>query len=68
VRPGPHGIGLDTDPAGALVDAGGRADPRLSTLGSVRIGRLWESVAIPELRVRAALLAEHVGRRLTSES
>jgi len=66
VRRGPHGIGLDTDAAGALIDAGGRADPRLSTLGSVRIGRLWESVAIPELRVQAVLLAERVGRRLTS--
>jgi uncharacterized NAD(P)/FAD-binding protein YdhS len=68
VRPGPHGIGLDTDPGGALIDTGGRADPRLSTLSSVRIGRLWESVAIPELRVQAALLAERVGRRLTSEA
>jgi len=68
VRRGPHGIGLDTDSAGTLIDAGGRADPRLSTLGSVRIGRLWESVAIPELRVQAALLAERVRGRLTSES
>jgi len=30
------------------------------TLGSVRIGRLWESVAVLELRVQAALLAERL--------
>jgi len=60
VRRGPHGIGLDTDADGALVDARGHADLRLFTLGSVRIGRLWESVAIPELRVQAALLAERL--------
>ncbi|HEY0232527.1 MAG TPA: FAD/NAD(P)-binding protein [Dokdonella sp.] len=64
-RRGPHGIGLATDAAGALVDAGGHADPRLSTLGSVRIGQLWESVAIPELRVQAAILADRLGGCLT---
>lgn len=52
-RPGPHGIGIDTDADGRLVDAEGRAEPRLQVVGSLRIGRLWESLAIPELRVQA---------------
>lgn len=60
---GPHGIGVDTDDAGRLLDADGRADPRIQVIGSLRIGRLWESLAIPELREQArdaaaALLAD----------
>lgn len=54
---GPHGIGVDSDPAGRLIDAAGRADPRLWVIGSLRIGRLWESLAIPELREQACAAA-----------
>ncbi|WP_140727553.1 MULTISPECIES: FAD/NAD(P)-binding protein [Gammaproteobacteria] len=50
---GPHGIGVDTDDEGCLVDADGEADPRIRVIGSLRIGRLWESLAIPELREQA---------------
>lgn len=53
-QPGPHGLGLRTDAIGALVDAGGRADPRLRVIGSLRLGMLWETIAIPELRLQAA--------------
>lgn len=56
-RPGPHGIGLDSAPDGSLIDADGKIEPRVQVLGSLRIGRLWESLAIPELRGQAALLA-----------
>ncbi|MBN8800299.1 MAG: pyridine nucleotide-disulfide oxidoreductase [Lysobacteraceae bacterium SCN 69-123] len=52
-RPGPHGIGIDSAPDGSLLDADGVAEPRIQVLGSLRIGRLWESLAIPELRVQA---------------
>ena len=61
-RPGPHGIGLDTDADGALLDAHGRPNPRVLVLGSLRIGSLWESIAVPELRVQA----EQVAHRLLS--
>jgi uncharacterized NAD(P)/FAD-binding protein YdhS len=50
---GPHGIGMDTDDTGRLIDAQGRADPRIQVIGSLRTGRLWESLAIPELREQA---------------
>ena len=50
---GPHGIGVDTAEDGSLVDADGHADPRVRVIGSLRIGRLWESLAIPELRGQA---------------
>ncbi|WP_058196737.1 FAD/NAD(P)-binding protein [Xanthomonas translucens] len=56
--PGAHGIGVATDADGALLDADGRADPRLRVLGSLRIGSLWESLAIPELRVQAQQQAQ----------
>lgn len=57
-RAGPHGIGLDTADDGSLVDADGVAEPRIQVLGSLRIGRLWESLAIPELRGQAAAAAK----------
>jgi len=56
-RPGPHGIGVDTAPDGRVLDAGGRAQPRLYALGSLRIGSLWESIAVPELRGQAEAAA-----------
>ncbi|WP_369977694.1 FAD/NAD(P)-binding protein [Xanthomonas bundabergensis] len=58
--PGPHGIGVATAADGALLDADGQADPRLRVLGSLRIGSLWESLAIPELRVQAQQQAQAV--------
>jgi len=55
--PGPHGIGIDSDADGRVIDAAGRAWPALHVIGSLRIGRLWESLAIPELRAQAADVA-----------
>jgi uncharacterized NAD(P)/FAD-binding protein YdhS len=59
-QPGPHGIGLRTDRDGALLDADGQAQSRLIAIGSLRIGCLWESIAVPELRGQA----EAAARRL----
>jgi uncharacterized NAD(P)/FAD-binding protein YdhS len=50
---GPHGIGLRTDRDGALLNARGKPQPRLIAIGSLRIGCLWESIAVPELRGQA---------------
>jgi len=55
--PGPHGIGIDSDATGRVIDARGRPSPSLHVIGSLRIGRLWESLAIPELRAQAAEVA-----------
>jgi uncharacterized NAD(P)/FAD-binding protein YdhS len=52
-RHGPHGIGIDTAADGRVLDAHGGAHPRLFALGSLRIGTLWESLAVPELRAQA---------------
>lgn len=55
--PGPHGIGIDADGQGRVIRADGRADASLRVIGSLRIGREWESLAIPELRVQAQQIA-----------
>ena len=66
IRPGPHGIGIDTDDSGAVLDRAGKASERLYTIGSARIGRQWESVAVPELRKQAAALSAHVSIPMTN--
>ena len=38
---------------GRMVDAQGQPQPRVFILGSLRIGCVWESIAIPELRGQA---------------
>jgi uncharacterized NAD(P)/FAD-binding protein YdhS len=58
--PGPLGLGLRTADDGALIDAAGRASDVLFTLGALRRGELWESVAVPELAAQACALAERV--------
>lgn len=51
------GLGLRTTDDGFLVGRGGVVDRRLSTIGSLRRGSLWESTAVPELSQQAADLA-----------
>jgi len=56
-RPGGHGMGLDSDPAGRVVDAAGQARDGLRVIGSLRIGQEWETIAVPDLRLQAAAIA-----------
>ncbi len=58
------GLGLATDAGGALLDAEGRASEGLFTLGPPRRGDLWESTAIPEIRVQAQSLSRRLLERL----
>jgi uncharacterized NAD(P)/FAD-binding protein YdhS len=60
-RSGPHGLGLDTDDDGRVLDASGRAWPGVFVLGPGRRGRLWETTAVPEIRAQAERLAALVG-------
>lgn len=57
-RPGPAGIGLDTDADGRVLDRDGGIPPGLFALGPLRQGTLLESTAIPEIRIQAFRLAE----------
>ncbi|MFD4509857.1 FAD/NAD(P)-binding protein [Streptomyces sp. NPDC058457] len=57
--PGPLGMGAATRD-GQLLDGQGRAGLPLFTLGAPRRGELWETTAIPEIRVQAAELAQRL--------
>lgn len=59
-RPGPLGVGLDTDETGALLGADGERSEILFTLGSCRKGQLWETMAVPEIREQSFALAERL--------
>ncbi|MFI9062433.1 FAD/NAD(P)-binding protein [Streptomyces sp. NPDC053429] len=63
-RPGPCGLGLDTDPDGRLrpgtrQTGPGEAAP-LWTLGALRRGNLFETTAVPEIRTQAEGVAKAV--------
>ncbi|THA26668.1 hypothetical protein E4198_20130 [Streptomyces sp. RKND-216] len=59
--PGPLGLGVATA-EGRLLDEHGTASRALHTLGAPRRGELWETTAIPEIRVQAAALADALMR------
>ena len=63
-RPGPHGLGFATAADGAVL---GPMQDRLWTLGGLRRGDLWESTAIPEIRVQARELGDTLAARLRTE-
>lgn len=64
IRPNPLGLGLDTTSNGAVLNANGAVSTLLYTLGSPRQGELWETIAVPELRRQAKIVAEAVLRSL----
>ncbi|MGF1935787.1 MAG: FAD/NAD(P)-binding protein [Nostoc sp. ChiQUE02] len=60
IRPNTLSMGIDTAPNGALIDADGKTSQMLYTLGTPRKGNLWETTAVPEIRVQAANLAQEL--------
>ena len=60
IQPNPIGKGLLTDGHGALIDAQGSPLDWLFTLGPPRVGGLFETTAVPELRIQAEALANHL--------
>jgi uncharacterized NAD(P)/FAD-binding protein YdhS len=57
-RPDSLFLGLDVSPDGALIDAHGTASTLLYAIGPVRKGSLWETIAVPELRVQVSELSK----------
>jgi uncharacterized NAD(P)/FAD-binding protein YdhS len=53
----PLGLGLRTDDAGRIVRTDGGVDDRIHLVGALRRGDLWESTAVPELRVQVEAVA-----------
>lgn len=64
IRPNTLSMGIDTAPNGALIDADGNTSQILYTLGTPRKGNLWETTAVPEIRVQAASLAQELLKSL----
>jgi uncharacterized NAD(P)/FAD-binding protein YdhS len=60
------GLGLQTR-AGRLVDSVGTTNAPIWTLGSVRRGELYESTAIPEIRIQAGQFAAAVLEEIAPE-
>jgi len=66
-RPDPLSLGLDIADDGAVLDSQGSPSSFLYALGPLRRGKLWESVAVPELRVQVAELARLLIKGLCAE-
>jgi uncharacterized NAD(P)/FAD-binding protein YdhS len=62
----PVGLGLHTDGEGRLVRADGAADERMHLVGALRRGDLWETTAVPELRVQAEAVARALAGRMSA--
>jgi uncharacterized NAD(P)/FAD-binding protein YdhS len=58
--PGPLGLGVDVDADGALVDADGLSARGMYAVGAARRGVAWEVAAVPDIRLQAVRLAEHL--------
>jgi uncharacterized NAD(P)/FAD-binding protein YdhS len=64
ILPDGLGIGMETNENGAVVDGKGTVSRVLFTLGATRRPSLWESTAVPELRVQADALARTLNASL----
>lgn len=60
LHPDPLFLGVDALPNGQVVGATGEAFSQISTLGPPLRGVLWETTAIPEIRVQAQSLAQRI--------
>lgn len=57
-RPDPLRLGLDVTDRCAVIDAHGAASERFFAIGPVTSGVFWESIAVPDIRLQAARIAE----------
>ncbi|MEO5962765.1 MAG: FAD/NAD(P)-binding protein [Thermomonas sp.] len=58
ITPGPHEMGVATKDNGTVLAKDGSAGAPLVAVGAMRIGHLWESTAIAELRGQATRVAD----------
>jgi len=63
IRPDPIGIGLDVTPDCAVIDRSSKPSAKLFAIGPLTRGRFWEIVAIPDIRVQCAELAQRIVSR-----
>lgn len=60
IRPGPLGMGIDTDETSRARDTEGASVPWLWSVGALLRGRLFETTAVPEIRKQAEQLGLQV--------
>jgi len=61
ISPGPCGLGMNINPEDkCVITANGEQKPNLFVIGNHLKGVLWESTAVPELRLQAKKLADQL--------
>jgi uncharacterized NAD(P)/FAD-binding protein YdhS len=68
LTPDQLGLGIETDTDGGLISADGSTVRNLYAIGPLRIPMLFESIAIPEIRVQAENLAKLLASRFSDFS
>jgi uncharacterized NAD(P)/FAD-binding protein YdhS len=59
-RPDSYRLGIDVDADCRTIGADGKANPKLLAVGPISRGAFWEIIAVPDIRVQAALVAERL--------
>ncbi len=67
-RPDELFLGFDVTSDGAIVDRSGQPSKFLYAVGPARKGSLWETTAVPEIRVQVAQLAAHLSELLPASA
>jgi uncharacterized NAD(P)/FAD-binding protein YdhS len=57
-RAHPTGLGFELDENARILDARGQTHGSLYAIGPITVGSFWESTAVPEIRARAAAIAQ----------
>ncbi|HMZ79080.1 MAG TPA: FAD/NAD(P)-binding protein [Acidobacteriota bacterium] len=60
IQPDALGLGLELSDKGAAINQNGQASQVLYYVGPLLKARYWESIAVPELRIHTATLAETI--------
>lgn len=57
-RPHANGYGFDLDESSRVIGSSSQSQPGIYAIGPITQGAFWESTAVPEIRARAAAIAE----------
>ena len=63
-----RGLGFNTTSNGEILNIHGLVQAGIFTLGPLRKGQLWESIAVREVRVQAQEVAQQISDRLSQRT